>query len=79
MLNWYEIVVLEERKRDLLREAEKRRLVRQALAGREARTYIHRRALSWLGRHLVGWGCFLEQRYGMPVEAPAGPAANHCR
>ena len=77
MQNWYEILVQQqERNRDLLRDVEKHRLVRQALAGRQVRADIHCRALSWLGRHLEGWGCFLQQRYGVPVEAPAAPAAN---
>ena len=79
MLNWYEVLAQEERNRDLLREAEKHRLVRQALAGRKARADIHCRALSWLGRHLVGWGCALQARYSIPVEAPSAPATNHCQ
>ena len=79
MLNWYEVLVLEERNRDMLREAENQRLVRQALAGRQARAGIHCRALSWLGRHLVDWGCFLQQRYGIAVEKSTLQTANHCR
>ena len=79
MFDWHEVIVQQERRQELLREAERHRLVRQALAGRETQDRIHCRALTWLGRHLVAWGCFLERRYGTPVETAAMPAVNQCR
>jgi hypothetical protein len=59
-----------QRHRELLREAERNRLVRQALAGRERPQRFYCRALTWLGRRLVAWGWHLQARYG-----PAGAIA----
>ncbi len=79
MFDWGEVIVQQERRQDFLREAEQHRLVRQALRGREMRDHIHCQILTWLGRHLVAWGCSLQTRYGVPAEAPAVPAVNQCR
>ncbi len=79
MFDWREVIVGQERRQEFLLEAEKHRLVRQALAGREMRDGIHYRALTWLGHRLVVWGCSLEKRYGIPPEAPAVPGVNQCR
>jgi hypothetical protein len=79
MFNWLEVMAHQERHKDLLREVERDRLVRQALAGRLKRDPFHCRALIWLGRRLVAWGCSLQERYGAAVEAPALQAANQCR
>ena len=70
MFNWYDVVVHQERNKDLLREAEHYRLVRQALAGRERRERFHCKVLSWLGRRLVAWGVRLQERYGAVAAAP---------
>ena len=79
MFDWREVIVHQEHRQEFLLEAERHRLVRQALAGRERRDGIHRRVLTWVGRHLVAWGCFLERRYGAAVEAPAAPGVSQCR
>jgi len=80
MIDWRAIIVVQqERRQELLREAERHRLVRQAMAARETRDGIHYRILTGLGHRLVAWGCFLERRYGAVVEAPAAPVVSQCR
>jgi len=78
-LVYRDFFVYREHYKDLLREAERNRLVRQALAGRESRDRFHCRALTWLGRRLVAWGCRLQERYSAAATAPALRAANHSR
>lgn len=48
---------------DLLDEAEKARLVREALAGRDTKRPLFCRMLSWLGNCLVAWGQWLQRRF----------------
>jgi hypothetical protein len=60
------------RHKELLREAERERLILQTLAGREKRDGFYRTALAWLGCRLVEWGEALRQRYDNP--SPASPA-----
>jgi hypothetical protein len=80
MFDWREVLVQEERHKDFLLQAERHRLIRQiGSSGREKRDHVTYRALTWLGRHLIAWGCFLEKRYSARVEAPAVPVANRCR
>jgi len=66
-----------ERNKDLLREAEKDRLVRLALAARERRGLVFLRALAWLGRRLIIWDQNLQKRGGLEIEVPVLPTANH--
>jgi hypothetical protein len=68
-----------ERYKDLLREAERYRLIRPALAGREKRDRFHCRALTWLGRRLVAWGWRLQERYSAAAAAPTLRPANRTR
>lgn len=57
-----------QRHRELLLEAGRRRLVRQALPGGLESQRFYGRALAWLGRRLVVWGWRLQGRYGaMPT------------
>jgi hypothetical protein len=77
--NERDFLVRREHYKDLLREAERARLVRQARAGEERRNLFYRRALTWLGRRLVGWGWHLQERYGAATAAPALRAANRTR
>ncbi len=76
MVNWNDVLAQQERYKDLLREAEKAQLVRQAAAGRGRRDGLHRRVLTWLGLRLVAWGCYLQARYGVAVEV-AAPCTEH--
>lgn len=70
MLNWLNLSVQQERYKDLLCEAEQYRLIRKALADHPRRACLHYRALAWLWRWLLVWGCDLLERYGAVAEAP---------
>jgi hypothetical protein len=76
-LNYRDALVYQEHYKDLLHEAERYRLVRQALAGRERHERFHRRALTCLGRRLVAWGWRLQERYSAAAAAPTFRAADH--
>jgi hypothetical protein len=80
MFDRREVSVLQEHHKDLLHAAERQRLIRQIESpGGEIREHFTHRALTWLRRHLVVWGCLLETRYSTSVEASAAPAADCCR
>jgi len=72
-------LIHQERYKDLLREAERARLVRQMQAGQERRNHFYHRALTWLGSRLVVWGWRLQERYGAVTAAPALRVANRSR
>ena len=77
--NELEFLVRQEHYKDLLREAERARLVRQMRAGQERRDRFYRRTLIWLGCRLVVWGWRLQERYGAVTAAPALRVANRSR
>ena len=54
---------LKERHQDLIREAEKERLIRYALSGRLKHPPIYKRTLCWLGHRLIAWGDNLLKRF----------------
>jgi hypothetical protein len=64
-------LIHQERYKELLREAERYRLVRQVRTGHERRHLFYRQALAWLGRRLIAWGWRLQERYGAGTAAPA--------
>ena len=72
-------LVYREHYKDLLREAEKARFVRQVRAGQEGRNHFYYWPLTWLGRRLVVWGWRLQERYGAATAAPALRVANRTR
>lgn len=76
VVNWKDVLVQRERYQDLLREAERHRLVRRALAGRQRPHRFFCQAMSWLGRRMVAWGQRLQERYGTAATAPALQPAN---
>lgn len=53
--------------------AEKERLIRQAMAGRERRPDLLCWALARIGRFLIAWGCALQARYGREAGTPLPP------
>lgn len=55
--------VRREYNRDRVREAERDRLVRQALAARRPRGRLAGRARRWLGRRMVEWGAHLQEQH----------------
>jgi len=73
MVTWQDYLAKQEYYRDLVREAERERLIREALAGRGKANRFHSRALSRLGHLLVVWGRSLQERYGHIVPAPRMP------
>jgi hypothetical protein len=75
MITWIDVLAHEKRYKDKRREAEKERLVRQALAAREKREHIYGPALRWLGRRLVTWGWRLQEPYSA---ASRGSQASGC-
>jgi len=77
--NELDFLVRREHYKDLLREAEKARLVRQLQAGQERRNHFYCRALTWLGCRLAVWGWRLQERYGAATAAPVLRAANRTR
>ena len=62
--------------RDQRRAADKFRLVRVAMAGRERTDRLYTRALARLGTRLVAWGSRLEARYDTVFTAPMPRSAN---
>jgi hypothetical protein len=76
MIDWNAVRARQERYQDLLHDAEKYRLTRQVLAGRETHNRFYCRAQIWLGRQLVTWGWRLQKHHGVVVEAFALQAGN---
>jgi hypothetical protein len=70
MLSWKDAMMKQEQYKDLLREAENRALVRQALMGRERRTPLARRTLAALVRYAINLGCYLLEYYASALQAP---------
>lgn len=79
MLTWRDFLAQEERCRALLRERERNRLVRQALASRERRKPFYCRVLIWLGERLLAWGQNLQKRYEAGSTAAVLPGSNRVR
>jgi len=66
MITWTDILVREQRRRELLKEANHWRLARQ-VSNRETASY--QLLLARLGEQLVKWGCRLQAKYGTLAEA----------
>ncbi len=70
MISWIDVLAYQERYKDMRREAERERLVRQARPSREKRRPVHGPAVIWLGRRLVAWGSRLQEPYRAPSRDP---------
>jgi len=70
MLSWKDEMMKQEQYKDLLREAENRALVRQALMGRKRRAPLAGRMLAALVRHLTNLRCFLLEWWASALKAP---------
>lgn len=57
-------ILLEQRRKELIREREMRALAAEALAGRDDSPF-YAEALATFGRQLITWGEQLEERYAM--------------
>lgn len=79
MLGWKDVMMKQEQYKDLLREAENRALVQQALMERKRRAPLDWRMLAALVRHLIDLGCHLLERYAsmlkVPVQTPCQDAS----
>jgi hypothetical protein len=69
-------LVCRERNKDLWRQAERYRLVRQLLPARRRHGRFYCRALIWFGQRLVDWGRHLQERYDVVVDASVLRAAD---
>jgi hypothetical protein len=69
-------LVRRERNRDLLREAERYRLVRHVLPARCQQGPFYCQALIWLGRRLVDWGRHLQEHHDVVVDTSVLRTAN---
>lgn len=66
MLTEKDVLLWQEHYKDLLREAERDRIARQALAANK-HVRFQERALAWLGGYFVAWGCYLQRRYAFGI------------
>jgi len=57
---WGEAAMRHEQYKDLLREAERERLIQQVLAAYESHLSLATCTLAWLGQRLVAWGTRLQ-------------------
>jgi hypothetical protein len=64
MFNWIDEQVAKERRRDMLREADREQLAASASARYTPHTRLYDPALAWFGGWLIAWGSRLQQRYG---------------
>ena len=64
MLSEKDMLMQMEHYKDLRRDAEHDRLVRQVNAQSHGRDKLRSRSLDWLGRQLVIWGMGLQEHYG---------------
>jgi hypothetical protein len=67
MITWYDYLIEAERHKNIIAEAEKERLIRQAVKHSSSPTKSYQRWLARLGVQLVSWGYRLQARYGQPL------------
>ena len=67
-----DILFEEERRKDMIREAERRRMVKAVSAVQPTPHRLYGHFLAGLGRSLTEWGLRLQARYSARVEIPAG-------
>jgi hypothetical protein len=72
LANQLDVLIRHEYNQDRLREAERERLIQEALKARPESHGWHSLLLSWLGSQMVNWGQGLQARY----DASARLAAN---
>ena len=63
--DWTLLQLAKERERDLLRQLEHDRLLREAESINPQRGHTLYHVLDWVGRHLVRWGERLQARHAM--------------
>jgi len=65
MLSYTDFLARQEHDKELLREAERERLIRSAGLGQSSNWRPHRKVAGWIGAQMVSWGWKL-QHYGTP-------------
>ena len=63
--DWMLSKIAEERRRDLMQQLERDRLVREAEAANHPHRHMLYHVLDWVGRQLVRWGERLQARHAM--------------
>ena len=76
MMFWIDYRNVKMRHEEFLRQAEKRRLARQALSARRANSRPSSRILSKLGQRLIAWGSRLQERYSSEPTTLSNPQVN---
>jgi hypothetical protein len=76
-MSWKDLMVQQERYRDLQREIEHDRRARQALAECPRRARAYAGLLAWLGQQLVRWGSALQEAYGNASPAASLSSVDH--
>jgi hypothetical protein len=71
MIGLVNLLAEEERRKDMIRRAEKQRLIRAVKAAQPRPTRFYDGLLAGLGCWLTGWGVRLQARYGAMVEIPS--------
>ena len=65
--------IRQEHSKNLLQQAAKERLIRDAKLHQPKKRTIPRTLILWLGAHMVQWGCLLQQR------STVAPACLQCQ
>jgi hypothetical protein len=58
--NYNDFLVAQEQHKDLLREVERKRLIRAAKLQRPGNWGVHQKVAGWIGDQMVSWGCKLQ-------------------
>ena len=74
MANWIDEALTAERRNDMIRAAARHGLAAQAATPRRSSRRLYFGAMAWLGRQLMFWGCRLQARYDVLVDASVVPA-----
>ena len=70
MLSYIDLLVRQEQYKDLLREAEQERLIRDAGLRHSDNWRLHRKVAEWIGAQMVRWGCKLQRYSATPPPCP---------
>ncbi len=63
--DWVLLKIAEEQRHDLMRQLERKRLMRQAELANHAQRHMVYHVLDWVGRQLVRWGERLQAQHAM--------------
>lgn len=75
MLNWKDVIVEEQRRKDVQQQAARRQVLHMAGADNPQTYRLHHVILIRVGEWLETWGCRLQARYATPSLTPNRPLA----